>query len=234
VLVLSLDTTTRGGSAAVLDDDRVLALVDGDATRTHGERLPGELDAALTAAGVSLGEIDLLAVACGPGAFTGLRIGLAAMQGLAMVQRCPVIGVSALDALAVAAAASAAGSPGAGAARVGAWMDAARGEVFAALYDAPPGDTPLVVRMVGEPTVAAPDVTWRAWEAAAPPPTLVCGDGAVRYAATLGTAVIPLAPPPLAPIVARLARAAATAGARGRPHQLQPLYVRRPDAERQG
>ncbi len=72
----------------------------GDAARTHGERLPGEIDRALVEAGVAARDLDLLVVASGPGAFTGLRIGLAAIQGLAMVTRVPVVGVSALDALA--------------------------------------------------------------------------------------------------------------------------------------
>ena len=100
VLILALDTTTRGGSIAVADDDRVLALLPGDAARTHGERLPAEIAAALDRAGVAQSAIDLLAVATGPGAFTGLRIGLAAIQGLAMTLDRPVVGVSALDALA--------------------------------------------------------------------------------------------------------------------------------------
>ena len=100
MIILALDTTTRGGSVAVTDDDRILALLAGDESRTHGERLPGEIARALDQAGIARERIDLLAVATGPGAFTGLRIGLAAMQGLAMTLNKPVIGVSALDALA--------------------------------------------------------------------------------------------------------------------------------------
>ena len=100
MIILALDTTTRGGSVAVADDDRMLAVLAGDESRTHGERLPGEIARALDQAGVTRDRIDLLAVATGPGAFTGLRIGLAAMQGLAMTLDKPVIGVSALDALA--------------------------------------------------------------------------------------------------------------------------------------
>ena len=99
LIILALDTTTRGGSVAVTDDDRVLALLHGDQSRTHGERLPGEIARALEQAAVTRDRIDLLAVATGPGAFTGLRIGLAAIQGLAMTLDRPVIGVSALDAL---------------------------------------------------------------------------------------------------------------------------------------
>ena len=86
--VLALDTTTRGGSVAVLDGDQLLAEIAGDASQTHTERLPGECDKVLTLAGVSRTSIDLYVVATGPGAFTGLRIGLAAVQGLALVLAC--------------------------------------------------------------------------------------------------------------------------------------------------
>ena len=84
MIILALDTTTRGGSVAVAEDGRMLAVFAGDESRTHGERLPAEIARALEQAGVARGQIDLLAVATGPGAFTGIRIGLAAMQGLAM------------------------------------------------------------------------------------------------------------------------------------------------------
>src|SRR5262245_30745164 len=106
MIVLALDTTTRGGSVAVADDDRILAVVTGDESRTHGERMPGEIAKALESASIPRARIDLLAVATGPGAFTGLRIGLAAIQGLAMTLNKPVVGVSALDALADQAAAT--------------------------------------------------------------------------------------------------------------------------------
>jgi tRNA threonylcarbamoyladenosine biosynthesis protein TsaB len=102
VLILALDTTTRAGSVAIVRDTSVLSVVRGDASRTHGERLPDELDRALRQAQVRPTDLQLLAVASGPGAFTGLRIGLAAIQGLAMVLNLPVIAVSALDALALA------------------------------------------------------------------------------------------------------------------------------------
>jgi tRNA threonylcarbamoyladenosine biosynthesis protein TsaB len=253
VLILSLDTTTRAGSAAVLHDDTVLAIAEGDGARTHGERLPGELAAVLHLAGVSLREIDLLTVARGPGAFTGLRIGLAAMQALAMVTSRPVVGVSALDALAAAAFASL----GIGRARVCAWMDAARGEVFAAAYDATgsPGGVPALTALT-DPEVDAPLRLVERWRAAgvlpaatadrigqhpsapdrtrphqsAPAPCAFIGDGADRYAFLLDDGPR-LAAPMLAPDVARLGRRLAGHGEHP-PHALQPLYVRRPDAER--
>ena len=68
MIILALDTSTRGGSVAVMDDDRVLALLVGDESRTHGERLPGEIGRALEQAAVTRDRIDLLAVATGPGA----------------------------------------------------------------------------------------------------------------------------------------------------------------------
>src|SRR5262245_22080574 len=130
MLILALDTTTHEGSVAIMRGDEVLSVIHGDATRTHGERLPGEFDRALQHAGVRSADVQLLAVAIGPGAFTGLRIGLAAIQGLAMVHGIPTIGVSALEALAAAGreSSSRADEP------IHTWMDARRGEIFAAWY----------------------------------------------------------------------------------------------------
>lgn len=228
MLILALDTTTRGGSAAVLRDDLVLALIDGDASRTHGERLPAELSAVLALAEVKLAEVDLLAVARGPGAFTGLRIGLAAMQGAAMVTGRPVVGVSALEALAWTAFEQLAVAH----ARIGVWMDAARGEVFAASYLASgdPGGVPDLDALT-EPEVDRPDPIWARWAALPPAPAwTLTGDGATRYGAIAGSHRIVTAGA-LAPFIGRLARRQAAQGG-GTPHDLQPLYVRRPDAER--
>ena len=107
----------------------MLALLPGDDSRTHGERLPAEIAAALDRAGVARDELDLLAVAAGPGGFTGLRIGLAAVQGLAMTLNKPVAGVSALDALAEQIGSTQATI-------IVPWMDAQRGDVFATVIDA--------------------------------------------------------------------------------------------------
>lgn len=223
VFILALDTTTRGGSVAVLHDDRLLALVPGDAGRSHAERLPGELEAALIVAGVDRTAIDLLVVGTGPGAFTGLRIGLAAMQGLAMTLNRPVIGVSALDALAAEA------MPG-GAAFLAPWMDAQRGEVFATLVVGRDGQTL-------ETPIAAPprDVlaTFRAHiggesavfigDAVARDTGLIVEAGAGRWRT--------MAPPLLAPALGRIGRVRLASGEVGLPHQLSPIYVRRPDVE---
>jgi tRNA threonylcarbamoyladenosine biosynthesis protein TsaB len=226
--VLALDTTTRAGSVAVTRENHVLALIEGDGTRTHGERLPGEIEHALERAGIRGSELDLLVVASGPGAFTGLRIGLAAIQGLAMVLAKPVIGVSALDALADAAHIEGGIDRGA---PIATWMDAARGEVFSAAYRAHAGDPDQMMA----PLVATPDETLHALPFAMSDAVTFIGDGAVRYREAIDRArprtriIEPV--PLLAPALARLGRRRAARGIAGPPHALQPLYVRRPDAE---
>lgn len=232
VLILALDTTTRAGSVAVTRDDDVLALVGGDPSRTHGERLPAEIERALAEAGVGARDLHLLVVARGPGAFTGLRIGLAAMQGLAMVLGIPVVGVSALDALAFAtwSRADASTMP-----TLVAWMDAQRGEVFGAQYDAS-GFVDFPWRHVSEPVVGPPAELLESLSDMARQGTVFVGDGALRYQSIIdawsGGACRVIAPPPaLAGTVAHIGRRLADRGAAGPPHALQPLYVRRPDAE---
>ena len=128
--VLALDTTTRAGSAALVEDDRVIDERSGDGARTHALRLPAEIVALAEANGWPLSAIDLYAVASGPGSFTGLRIGIATIQGLAYVHGRRVVGVPALDALAHAGSADLREG-----ALIAAWMDAHRGDVFAALYE---------------------------------------------------------------------------------------------------
>lgn len=223
MLILALDTTTRGGSVAVTDDDRVLALLPGDESRTHGERLPAEIAVALDRAGVSRERLDLLAVATGPGGFTGLRIGLAAVQGLAMTLNKPVAGVSALDALAEQAG----DTP---AQLIVPWMDAQRGDVFATLIDAR-SKTTLEAAVADSP--AAVLDRWQSHLAG--PSVVFIGDAVVRDGALLadgghGRWQI-RRPEPLAPQIAVLARQLAEQGKARPPHALIPIYVRRSDAE---
>ncbi len=111
----------------LLRGDDVLYERSGDPSLTHGQRLPGDLMQACAAAGVQISDVELFAVAAGPGSFTGLRIGIATMQGLAMARGQKIVPVSTLEAIAVAAPE--------GAVRIAAWMDAQRGEVFAQLFE---------------------------------------------------------------------------------------------------
>ncbi len=227
--VLALDTTTRGGSLAVLDDDELLAEIAGDASQTHTERLPAECDRVLGLAGVARTTIDLFVVATGPGAFTGLRIGIAAVQGLALVLDRPAIGVSALDAVAWSAR-QLDGMP----ASVAVWMDAARGEVFGATYAWPERIGADPAPIVLPPEAGLPEHVLVTWERLLPPRTLFAGDGARRYADVItrsGRFSVSAHAPLLAGPLARIGRARALMGKAGPPHALQPLYVRRPDVE---
>jgi tRNA threonylcarbamoyladenosine biosynthesis protein TsaB len=238
VLILALDTTTRAGSVAVTRDDHVLALVEGDGTRTHGERLPGEVDRALTQAAIDARDLELLVVASGPGAFTGLRIGLAAMQGLAMVCGVPVVGVSALDALAWTVTSRLDASETA----LFTWMDAARGEVFSLEFRRPPltvaseSSDPLRLQPIGDAIVATPAAILATLDRSRARSTVFVGDGAERYQSDIhawfeGSSRVLETPDALAPALAALGHRLAAHGHAGPPHALQPLYVRRPDAE---
>ena len=205
---------------AVADDDRVLALLPGDESRTHGERLPGEIARALEMAAITKEQIDLLAVATGPGAFTGLRIGLAAMQGLAMTLNKPVAGVSALDALASQVNRNETDA-------ILPWMDAQRGDVFATLIDTR-GNIALET-----PAAANPEVLLESWKHhLAGRRAIFIGDAAARDAeliTRLGSGQWQTrTPTPLAPQIAELGR---LRGQAGPPHALEPIYVRRADAE---
>ena len=232
--VLALDTTTRAGSVAIVagepveNDQRVLFEESGDARRSHAERLPTDLLRALDYCGLTIAQIDAFAIASGPGSFTGLRIGIATMQGLASAQHARVVPISALTALAEAASAGL--EPGA---LVGAWMDAHRHDVFSALFrvgDAPPFAIHRLQEVDG-PAVGDPAATLGRWRAMDMHPVAIAGDGAVLYADLVRTQARILPPPPLAGIMGHMALVRARAGLGVPPAGVQPLYVRRPDAE---
>jgi len=222
--VLALDTTTRAGSVALVENGRIVAERHGDETLSHAERLPRDLIRLIEDCGVELAEIAVFGVAAGPGSFTGLRIGIATIQGLAFVTGRRVAAVSALDALAHVAAADR--SPGR---RVAAWMNAYRGEVFAALYstrEAPAGSAGRV-ELVDGPLVDAPERILLRWSGV----DVHIGDGATAYAHVIGSNGRVLPAPDLAGMIGLMAHARATAGDTVDPAGIQPIYIRRPDAE---
>jgi tRNA threonylcarbamoyladenosine biosynthesis protein TsaB len=221
LIILALDTTARAGSVAIARDEEIVVELAGDPARTHGQRLPAEIAAALERARLRAADLDLLAVASGPGSFTGLRVGIATIQGLALAMDRRVVPVPSLDAVAALA------GPIAGNRRIGALIDAQRGEVFSALYEAG--------AQIDPPEVATPERTLERWALLFDERDVVfAGDGAERYEevlrARVGSAARLAGPlPPLARGVAGLAlRRAAQAVA---PHAIRPVYVRRPDAE---
>lgn len=216
MLVLGLDTTTSSGSCAIARDGRVVCQQVTEAPNAHAEHLPGDLMLLLERAGIALRDIDVFAVATGPGSFTGLRIGIATMQGLAFAEGKPLVGVSGFDALARTV-----GSAG----TVATWVDAWRGEVFASLYQDG--------REVEAPLVAKPEVLLESLRGR---PTLFVGDGALMHAETIrrtlgaDARIAQPAAPPLAATIAILASEVSITSDHA-PQAIRPLYVRRTDAE---
>jgi tRNA threonylcarbamoyladenosine biosynthesis protein TsaB len=227
--VLALDTSSPGGAVALLRDDEPAVERAGDSAFSHAERLPRAIADVLAEAELPPSALDLLAVASGPGAFTGLRVGLATVQGLALALDRPAVGVSAL---AAAAWRAFAGEPAL--TICGVWLDAARGEVFAAAFGrpaAPLPDWPLVE--LAAASVATPALTLHEWHGVVPQhaPLLLGPAARGRDEASAAGHPIVAAEAPLAVAVGRIGRLAHLAGQSGPPHALTPLYVRRPDAE---
>src|SRR4030043_1592763 len=98
--ILGLDTATSWGSPGVIDDEEVVAEYAFRRGETLSARLLPAIQTLLAEARLDLHEIDGIAVSLGPGSFTGLRVGLSAVKGLALAVARPVAGVPTLDALA--------------------------------------------------------------------------------------------------------------------------------------
>lgn len=124
--LLGVDTTHRGGSVAVLDEDKLLGLIGFATAPGHAETLLPTIDAVLRGCAIGLSEIEAFAVVTGPGSFTGLRIGISTIQGLAFATERPVVGVSSLEATAHRYRVRSGW--------IASLLDARRGEVFGALY----------------------------------------------------------------------------------------------------
>jgi tRNA threonylcarbamoyladenosine biosynthesis protein TsaB len=99
--ILAVDTTTSGGSAALLEDARLMGEVACESSSTHSARLLRAIDHLLRAADLDIKDIDGFAVAAGPGSFTGIRIGLSTVKSLAFASGRPVAAISTLGALAL-------------------------------------------------------------------------------------------------------------------------------------
>ena len=124
-LILSVETATLSGSVAVSRGDELLGVVSGDPQVSHSNTLLGDIDKLLTQTQLTLAEIDLFAVATGPGSFTGLRIGIATIKALASTLNRPTAGIPTLAAVALSGGVSAESV---------ALLPAGRGEVFTQLF----------------------------------------------------------------------------------------------------
>ena len=98
--ILALETSATPASVALVDEGRILASSYINTPLTHSQTLMPMVESMLKNAGVSFSDVDLLAVSAGPGSFTGVRIGVAAVKGLAFTSGCSCVGVSTLAAIA--------------------------------------------------------------------------------------------------------------------------------------
>lgn len=124
--VLGIDTSTQCGSVGLVDHGNVISETFLNIPVTHSERLLETIDYLLKGARCPLNAIDGWAISLGPGSFTGLRIGISTVKGLAYATRKPVVGVSSLDVL----ASQISPTPY----LICPILDARKGEVYAAFY----------------------------------------------------------------------------------------------------
>ncbi len=226
--VLAIESATDWLSVALLDGDRVVELRRSDSIRQHAAVLLPMIDATLTAAGLDLDGIDALAVSTGPGSFTSVRIGLATVKGLALRREIEAVGVSTLEAMALAGL-EAEGAGG----EVLSLLDARRGEWYAGSWTrsgalaSPPrpalaeglySPDRLAAALSGPLRVLAPEAGgWlEALEAA----------GVELASRLLGEAARPSAE-----WVGRLAQLRLAAGEGGAARELAARYLRRAEAE---
>lgn len=209
--LLALSTSAPRGSAAVLEDERVLGAAHYDGGEGHAEQLFRAIDEALAAAGVARTALGALACDVGPGSFTGVRVAVAAAKGIALARSIPVAGVASLEAMAAAARAH----PSAPDDVVLAVIDARKGELFVGAHG-PRGEVllaPAHVPRASLPAVIASLDSARLVVASSPH----LSDGLAKAAAIEG---------PDAVFIGRVAQAR---GAFLDPDALVPLYVREPD-----
>lgn len=231
MVILALDTTTADGSLALAHDGRLLEALSGDPAVRQGQRLPGDIEAMLVRHGLTTASIDRYTVALGPGSFTGLRVGIATIQALALVHGRPVLGLSIMDVLVDTAIRSrpADGGPEAPELIIP-WVDAKRGEVFAAMYSSEASSTWTVS---DGPVAVAPDTLLERWaDSISARRVLVIGDGVPDTRALLESRLAPGSEcidqiPPLAGVMAIMAGKQPWSDQSVTPHALRPVYVRR-------
>ena len=224
--ILAIDTSTSFATIAVAVDEQIVAASMLSTDRTLSARLVSEIERLVTTAGLAIADIDLFASSIGPGSFTGVRGGVATMQGLALATGKPCAAFSSLTLLAMNFSLSP--TP------VCPLLDARKSEVYGALYDCSTAiPTPRIADCVSSPSALLDQI-----RTTTETPVIFVGDGARRYhdiiTRQLGDQAI-FAPFPLHCAHAAngilLARTAALQGTLLAPSQLLPLYLRASDAE---
>lgn len=224
--LLAVESTSMAAGVALIQEDKLIGEIRTNHRKTHSEQLLPMIDQLLTLCESPLSEIDVLAVSLGPGSFTGIRIGVATVKGLAQALNKPVVGVNSLEGLAWQA------NPFQG--QVVPLVDAQRKLVYTARYhfDAS-GATTLrqpdvlhIQELLSELRLLKEEVFF-------------LGDGLSLHreiiAETLGSRArfaLPLQEMPAASSLAQCAMEKALAGEGVPPDKIQPIYLRTSQAEK--
>jgi tRNA threonylcarbamoyladenosine biosynthesis protein TsaB len=222
-LILAVETATLAGSIAIVRGEEVIGSSNGDPAVSHSNTLLADLDHLLNQTKIKLPEVDLFAVAAGPGSFTGLRIGIATVKALAVTLARPTAAIPTLQAIALAGGPSDASV---------ALLPAGRGEVFAQLFSvadysavtARDDGSHIAPQKMFDKYGSLENVLW-------------CGQGAIAQRELIESVSNGkqwrIAPQPqnLARYVAALALRNFRAGQLVAPDALQAIYVRPSDAE---
>ena len=221
--ILAIETSTRVGSIALVEGPLLKAQNILDISATHNQRLLPGIERILTDAGWSLDDLDGFAVSLGPGSFTGLRIGLSIVKGLAWATGKPLAGIPTLDAL----AANVSFVPY----KICSILDARKGEIYTALYRQ--GDEGIPQRLTSYMAIKPEELVALISET-----TVLVGDGLLSHGdylkRELGNRLV-LAPPHLSVIhassVAWLGWHKLQSGESEDVSSCTPLYVRPSEAE---
>ncbi len=222
MLILGVETASTQVGCALGGPDGVLASFHTARDRRHAELLTPQIEAVCRHAGVAMRDLGAVAIDIGPGLFTGLRVGIATAVTIAHALRIPMVGVPSLDLLAFPVRFSPK--------LIVSVLDARRGEVFHASYRHVPGGVQrLSDYAVSRPEDLAGELLATGEEC------LVVGDGGLRYHEEFEALVraeiadAALAHPSAGSLV-QLARARALREEFVRPSEIEPLYLRPPDA----
>jgi len=219
--LLALDTSSKTASCAVFSDGILIAESFTNAGLTHSQTILPMVEAMLKHAKIAINDIDAFAVSAGPGSFTGLRIGISAVKGMAMAMDKPCAGVSTLCALAAGLRAFDG--------YIAATLDARREQVYAAIFHCKDGE---LTRVSPDEAVSIEELGQRLSELNQP--IMLAGDGAELCLKQLGNPNLRPSPQEL-----RYQRATGVAYIALRDNifttadKLEPIYLRIPQAERE-
>ncbi len=220
--LLAIETSTMLGGVAILDNEKLIAESRINVKTTHSERLMSEIDRLLVCSSLKIDDIDVFGISIGPGSFTGLRVGLSAIKGLAYGTSKKIVSVPTLEAFAWNVSFSKY--------QVCPMLDARKKEVFAAIFK---WHKDRFVRVMDERAIKIEELCRLIYE-----PTIFLGEGAILYKDTIEAWLKDLAilgnPQIMVPLpsnTAYLCMLKAKNGEFDDPITLTPFYLRKSEAE---